>query len=57
MREVVPRLSAIADSANVELRRILTPEQRSRLDSLTSRAVFVLKRKGADSTTQLDTIR
>lgn len=45
MREMVPRLSAIADSLDAELRRILTPAQRARLDSLGGNRMLLLKRK------------
>jgi hypothetical protein len=47
MAEMVPRLGAIADSLDVELRRILTPAQRVRLDSLGGRGLLVLKRKSS----------
>jgi len=45
MREMVPRLGAIADSLDAELRQILTPVQRARLDSLGLRRMLLLKRK------------
>ncbi|HJR36084.1 MAG TPA: hypothetical protein VJ817_14100 [Gemmatimonadales bacterium] len=45
MAELVPRLGAIADSLDAELRQILTPAQRARLDSLGGRGLLVLKRK------------
>jgi hypothetical protein len=45
MAEMVPRLGAIADSLDVELRQILTPAQRARLDSLGGHGLLVLKRK------------
>jgi hypothetical protein len=45
MAEMVPRLGAIADSLDAELRRILTPAQRTRLDSLGGQGLLVLKRK------------
>ena len=56
MRELVPRLAAIADSVNMELGRILTPAQRRRLDSLTGGPMFILKRKDSSGTTRVDTI-
>ena len=56
MRELVPRLAAIADSVNMDLARILTPSQRRRLDSLTSGPTFILKRKDSSGTTRIDTI-
>jgi hypothetical protein len=45
MREMVPRLGAIADSLDAELRAILTPAQRVRLDSLGGHRLLLLKRK------------
>lgn len=45
MAELVPRLGAIADSLDAELRQILTPAQRARLDSLGGQGLLVLKRK------------
>ena len=47
MAEMVPRLGAIADSLDTELRRILTSAQRARLDSLGGRGLLVLKRKSS----------
>ena len=47
MAELVPRLGAIADSLDAELRRILTPAQRARLDSLGGQGLLVLKRKSS----------
>ena len=47
MAEMVPRLGAIADSLDAELRQILTPAQRARLDSLGGRGLLVLKRKSS----------
>lgn len=45
MAELVPRLGAIADSLDAELREILTPAQRAGLDSLGGQGLLVLKRK------------
>ena len=45
LREMVPRLGAIADSLDAELREILTPAQRARLDSLGGKRILLLKRK------------
>lgn len=47
MAEMVPRLGAIADSLDAELRQILTPAQRARLDSLGGQGLLVLKRKSS----------
>jgi hypothetical protein len=47
MAEMVPRLGAIADSLDAELREILTPAQRARLDSLGGQGLLVLKRKSS----------
>jgi len=47
MRETVPILRAVADSLDAELRRILTPAQRARFDSLGGFRLL-LKRKTRD---------
>jgi hypothetical protein len=57
MREMVPRLAAIADSVNAELATILTPIQRTTLDSLTRRTVFLLKKKDSVGNERIDTVR
>jgi hypothetical protein len=56
MRELVPRLAAIADSVNAELAQVLTPAQRAKLDSLTGDRQFLLKRKTPDGASRVDTI-
>src|SRR5882672_4335714 len=56
MREMVPRLAAIADSVSGELAHILTPAQRSTLDSLLGGPMFLLKRKSTDGRTRVDTV-
>ena len=56
MRELMPRLAAIADSANVELAAILTPAQRIRFDSMTRGAVIVLRKKDSAGHERIDTI-
>lgn len=56
MREMVPRLAAIADSVNAELAAILTPAQRTKLDSMTRRTVFLLKKKDSAGKERIDTI-
>jgi Spy/CpxP family protein refolding chaperone len=55
MKSVSDRLKAVADSVDAELRAILTPEQRVRLDSLKRSPVMVLKRMTPGSTT-VDTV-
>jgi hypothetical protein len=45
MIEVAERLRAVADSVDAELRAILTPEQRVRLDSLRRGSRMLLKRR------------
>lgn len=45
MLELADRLRIVADSVDVELRAILTPEQRLRLDSLRRDPRLMLKRK------------
>ena len=58
MLEVSDRLRAVADSIDAELRAILTPEQRSRLDSLRPEPKLMLKRKvlSPDGGTFTDTL-
>jgi Spy/CpxP family protein refolding chaperone len=56
MREVADRLRAVADSVDVELRAILTPEQSARLDSLRRQPTILLKRKTPGSATTVDTV-
>jgi hypothetical protein len=57
MREMVPRLAAIADSVNADLRRLLTPAQRAKFDSLTRAPKFLLKRKDSTGIVRVDTIQ
>jgi Spy/CpxP family protein refolding chaperone len=45
MLELADRLRIVADSVDAELRAILTPEQRLRLDSLRRESRLMLKRK------------
>lgn len=45
MLDVAERLRAVADSVDVDLRTILTPTQRARLDSLRGESRIMLKRK------------
>ena len=45
MIEVAERLRSVADSVDAELRAILTPEQRVKLDSLRQGSRVMLKRK------------
>jgi Spy/CpxP family protein refolding chaperone len=57
MLDVLERLRAVADSVDAELRTILTPEQRLRLDSLKRDHRLVLKRKiVTPGGTQVDTL-
>lgn len=60
MMEVAERLRAVSDSLDAELRAILTPAQRLRLDSLRQEPQFMLRRKvttprGTSVDTLLDT--
>jgi Spy/CpxP family protein refolding chaperone len=57
MLEVAERLRAVSDSVDAELRAILTPQQRARLDSLRREPVFMIKRKVPGSATTIDTVR
>ena len=45
MLDVAERLRSVADSVDAELRGILTPEQRTKLDSLRADSRVMLKRK------------
>ena len=57
MLELAERLRAVADSVDTELRAILTPEQRARLDSLRGDRRLILKRKVATPAgTRIDTL-
>jgi hypothetical protein len=56
MFEVAGRLQGISDSVDRELRLILTPPQRSKLDSLRRRPIFLLKRERANGKTSVDTL-
>ena len=56
MREVAERLQNVSDSLDAELRAILTPPQRARLDSLRRQPMFMLKRKTHGSGTTVDTV-
>ena len=57
MIELGERLRQVADSVDAELRAILTPEQRARLDSLRSDSRLLLKRKvTTPGGTEVDTI-
>jgi uncharacterized membrane-anchored protein YhcB (DUF1043 family) len=56
MFDIAARLSAISDSVDRQLRAILTPSQRSKLDSLRRRPVFLLKRRTANGSTSVDTV-
>ena len=62
MLELAERLRLVADSVDAELRAILTPEQRLRLDSLRREPRLLLKRKvstggGEAVDTLIDTTR
>jgi hypothetical protein len=58
MREMIPRLNAVAESVDAELSHILTPAQRARLDSLRGRQVLLLKhRDDATGKSRVDTVR
>ena len=56
MRDVAERLQSVSDSLDAELRAILTPPQRARLDSLRRQPLFMLKHKGPGSATTVDTL-
>ena len=58
MLDVADRLRGVSDSLDAELRAILTPRQRARLDSLRGEPKIILRRKtvGADGATVIDTV-
>jgi Spy/CpxP family protein refolding chaperone len=57
MMELAERLRAVADSVDLELRAILTPEQRERLDAMRRDRRMMLKRKVVTpGGTRVDTI-
>jgi Spy/CpxP family protein refolding chaperone len=58
MLDVADRLRGLSDSVDSELRAILTPQQRARLDSLRGERKIMLKRKtiGAGGATVVDTV-
>lgn len=58
MLELADRLHAVSDSLDAELRAILTPQQRARLDSLRSDRTIMFKRKvvGPDGKSVTDTL-
>ena len=56
MRDVAERLQNVSDSLDAELRAILTPPQRARLDSLRRQPIFMLKRKSSGSKMTVDTL-
>lgn len=56
MRDVAERLQNVSDSLDTELRAILTPPQRARLDSMRHQPLFMLKRKTPGSATRVDTL-
>lgn len=57
MRQAAERLRLVADSVDAELRALLTPEQRIRLDALRREPVFMIKRKTPGGGTTVDTVR
>jgi hypothetical protein len=57
MRLATERLAAVADSVDTELRAILSPEQRARLDAMRSDKRMLIKRKVATPEgTRVDTV-
>ena len=56
MRDVAERLQNVSDSLDAELRAILTPPQRARLDSLRRQPIFMLKHKTSGSASTVDTL-
>ena len=56
MLEIASRLRSISDSVDTELRAILTPAQRLKLDSLRKPPTLILRRQDPSGTTTIDTI-
>jgi Spy/CpxP family protein refolding chaperone len=56
MLEVATRLRGISDSVDAELRSILTPAQRLKLDSLRKPPTLILRRKDPSGATIVDTL-
>ncbi|HEY9383331.1 MAG TPA: hypothetical protein VIP80_07425 [Gemmatimonadales bacterium] len=56
MGETVPRLRAIADSLDAELRQILTPAQRARLDSLGGFRMLLKRKATGAGEEKVDTL-
>lgn len=56
MLEVGARLRSISDSVDAELRSILTPDQRLKLDSLRRPPTLMLRRKDPGGATSVDTV-
>ena len=55
LRDVAEQLQQVADSVDAELRELLSPTQRAKLDSLRRGPLFVIKRKSSGGTT-VDTV-
>ena len=55
MLELAQRLGSVADSVDGQLRAILTPAQRQRLDALRKKPIFMLKRNSVNGET-VDTV-
>ena len=56
MFELSVRLRNTADSIDTAIRTILTPQQRTRLDSLRPLPTFILKRRDSAGVTAVDTV-
>lgn len=56
MLEMASQLRSISDSVDAELRVILTPAQRIRLDSLRHPPTFLLKRQDPSGASTVDTV-
>jgi hypothetical protein len=55
MLEMARRMGSVADSVDVQLRAILTPQQRRRLDELRRKPVFLLRRRSKTGAEVVDT--
>ena len=56
MIELAGRMTNVADSVDAQLRTLLTPAQRTRLDALRRKPIFLLKRRSDLGTAVVDTV-
>lgn len=56
MVDLARRMSTVADSVDLQLRAVLTPQQRRRLDELRRKPVFLLRRRSKGGAEIVDTV-